>query len=179
MIVMKPASTTRSVLGTIAVSIVLHAAFTVGVPLALFRLTSGWRGVSIDLGNWRWLGAPTVAAGAWCYAWSLCRLLRIRTSALPGLTPLALETKGLYAYVRHPLLLGVVLILVGEAVIAQSLALAMYAASYWLALDRFVAMSEERDLHRVFSDRYAQYCRDVPRWLPRLRRPRGGSSKAF
>jgi len=157
----------RSVLLTIAAAVALHAAFTVSVPLILLHMVDG-RARIFAFGLWPWFGIPVVFAGVACYVWALGQLLRRKTSALPGMAPVALETTGLYSHVRNPVLLGVVLILAGEAVNARSLLLAIYAAIYWLALDRLVAVREERDLCVVFGDRYLDYCRNVPRWLPKF-----------
>jgi protein-S-isoprenylcysteine O-methyltransferase Ste14 len=60
-----------------------------------------------------------------------------------------------------------VLILFGEAFFLGSFALLVYALAYWLWLNAFVARKEEPDLLREFGDTYADYCRDVPRWIPR------------
>ncbi|WP_419162233.1 methyltransferase family protein [Candidatus Palauibacter sp.] len=78
-----------------------------------------------------------------------------------------LVTDGWYARTRHPLLLGVVLILLGEALFFSSAALLSYALAYWLWLTVFVVLKEEPDLRRIFD----AYCRDVPRWIPRPNRP--------
>ena len=71
---------------------------------------------------------------------------------------------------RHPLLLGVVLILLGEAIAAASLPLLTFALAYWLWLHAFVSVKEERDLGQAFGKQYASYAARVPRWIPRLRR---------
>jgi len=36
-------------------------------------------------------------------------------------------------------------------------------------LSLFVPLYEERDMERRFGEEYREYCRRVPRWLPRLR----------
>ena len=54
-------------------------------------------------------------------------------------------------------------ILIGEAVLFSSLAVASYALTYWLWLTAFVALKEEPDLRRAFGAQFDAYCRDVPR----------------
>ncbi len=109
-----------------------------------------------------WASAPTL------YASSAARLLRSDTSAIPGAKPAVLITDGWYARTRNPLLLGVVTILLGEAVLFLSPALAGYALTYWLWLTVFVILKEESDLRRAFGAQFHAYCHDVPRWIPRL-----------
>jgi protein-S-isoprenylcysteine O-methyltransferase Ste14 len=78
-----------------------------------------------------------------------------------------LETAGWYSHVRHPLLLGVVLILLGEAVFWHSFILLAYALAYWTVLNAFVVWREEPELQLAFGEAYTRYCRVVPRWIPR------------
>lgn len=120
------------------------------------------------VGHFRWLGAALAILGICLYVTSSARLLRSQASAIPGAKPTVLVTDGWYARTRNPVLLGVVSILFGEAVLCSSLALAVYALTYWLWLTVFVISKEEPDLRHVFSERFDAYCRDVPRWIPKF-----------
>jgi hypothetical protein len=78
-----------------------------------------------------------------------------------------LTTTGPYAYTRNPLYLGSMLIAFGFAVAAHSwwtaLALAiLFTLIYWPTI-----RSEEEFLRGHFSD-FAEYCRRVPRLIPRF-----------
>lgn len=157
----------------VCIAAALHGVFTLGLPWLLWVITSDLGGALVPLGPARWLGLLGVAFGVYLYLWALVRLLRRGTSALPGKKPTALETGGWYARVRHPLLLGVVCILLGEAVITQSTVLLGYALLYWLCLNLFVAWREEPELRATFGEAYTNYCREVPRWIPRLGRAGG------
>jgi protein-S-isoprenylcysteine O-methyltransferase Ste14 len=152
---------------TICIAAALHGIFTISVPWLLLEATGDRRWASVPLGPVRGIGLLGIVFGIYLYLWALRRLLSRQTSALPGTRPTALETAGWYARVRHPLLLGVVLILLGEAVAAQSLVLLSYALLYWLWLNLFVARREEPDLRAAFGETYLEYCRRVPRWIPR------------
>lgn len=160
----------NEVLKTICIAAALHGIFTISVPWLLIEAIGDRRWASVPLGPVRWIGLLGVAVGLYLYLWALLRLMRRQTSALPGQPPTALEIAGWYSRVRHPLLLGVVLILIGEAIAAQSVILLSYSLLYWLWLNLFVARREEPELHAAFGDAYAAYCRQVPRWLPRFAR---------
>lgn len=67
---------------------------------------------------------------------------------------------GFYLYVWAAILLA-------EAVFFSSAALLAYALAYWLWLTLFVVLKEEPDLRRTFGEAFDDYCRDVPRWMPR------------
>jgi protein-S-isoprenylcysteine O-methyltransferase Ste14 len=65
--------------------------------------------------------------------------------------------------------LGGCLILLGEVVMFESLILLAYLLFIWLAFHLFVVFYEEPHLGKLFGPAYAEYCRNVPRWIPSLR----------
>jgi protein-S-isoprenylcysteine O-methyltransferase Ste14 len=50
-------------------------------------------------------------------------------------------------------------------------ALAIYALVVGFLFHLFVVVIEEPSLRGKFGASYEEYCRVVPRWLPRLKRP--------
>ncbi len=60
---------------------------------------------------------------------------------------------------------GVMMILIGEAVFFQSSSLFIYLIFIFLAFNLFVVLVEEPRLRKDFGNDYDQYCRDVPRWF--------------
>lgn len=77
-------------------------------------------------------------------------------------------TSGPYAYVRNPMITGVVLILAGEALMLGSWAVGIWALVF-LALNMFYfPLSEEPGLRKRFGKEYEEYCQNVPRYIPRL-----------
>jgi protein-S-isoprenylcysteine O-methyltransferase Ste14 len=79
---------------------------------------------------------------------------------------------GLYRYVRNPMYLAVLAAIVGQALLLGQLELLAYAAVVALAFVAFVHWYEEPTLHRQFGEEYEKYRRQVPGWIPRLRRNR-------
>ncbi len=63
--------------------------------------------------------------------------------------------------------MGVVLVVVGEAVLSGRVVLFGYAALMAIGYHLFVRYYEEPTLGRVFGEAYARYREAVPRWLPR------------
>ena len=80
--------------------------------------------------------------------------------------------RGLYRYVRNPMYISVVRVLGGECLFFRSWVLARYLAWCFAIFFLVVLFYEEPVLRSKFGPAYKQYCRDVPCWLPRLRRPR-------
>jgi protein-S-isoprenylcysteine O-methyltransferase Ste14 len=110
----------------------------------------------------RWVGGGVMAAGAFVIVWGIRSLGRNLT---PGTEPLAgaeLVTTGAYAYVRHPIYAGVVLLLTGYTLAWSNWTLALLMGL--LALQYFQAKAgvEERWLMKRFPA-YQAYMRHVPR----------------
>ena len=113
------------------------------------------------------VGAPLIAAGAALLLWSGFGFAFIgHGTPTPYDEPRELVVWGPYRWVRNPMYVGVLIVLVGEA-IAFSAALLVYAALVWLAFHAFVVGYEEPHLAARFGASYETYRRTVPRWLPR------------
>ena len=75
---------------------------------------------------------------------------------------------GPYAYVRNPMITGVVLILIGEALMLGSLAVGIWAVLFLIINMFYFPLSEEPGLRKRFGKEYEEYCKYVPRYIPRL-----------
>ena len=75
---------------------------------------------------------------------------------------------GFYRHVRNPMYVGVVGIIIGQALLFSDIRLLAYAALAWLAFHAFILGYEEPTLRRQFGDEYVTFRKNVPRWLPRL-----------
>jgi protein-S-isoprenylcysteine O-methyltransferase Ste14 len=80
-----------------------------------------------------------------------------------------LVVTGFYRYVRNPMYVAVISAILGQSMILGNLTLVLYAALGWLVSHLFVVIYEEPTLRRKFGDEYAEFCANVPRWIPRLR----------
>jgi protein-S-isoprenylcysteine O-methyltransferase Ste14 len=85
-----------------------------------------------------------------------------------------LTITGPYAYVRNPLYLGSILIAAGFALTLLSWAFAGALAVMFVAIYVPVIASEERFLRSAFPG-FTEYCRRVPRLIPRLTPARLGT----
>ena len=75
---------------------------------------------------------------------------------------------GPYAYVRNPMITGIVLILLGEALMLFSWAIALWTVIFLIINMFYFALSEEPGLRKRFGQEYEEYSRNVPRYIPRL-----------
>lgn len=118
-----------------------------------------------------WAGLAPLVAGAgvllrciWDFA------AAGRGTLAPVDPPTVLVVRGPYRYVRNPMYVGVLWVLLGEAMLFWSVPLLVYAAAFFAMAHAFVTLYEEPALRRRFGASYEAYARDVRRWLPR--RPR-------
>ncbi len=81
-----------------------------------------------------------------------------------------LITAGPYAFVQHPLYFGTFLLGVGFCVIVGNLWIGVAALAAFLMTYRRKMSEEEGRLADEWAREYAAYRREVPRWLPGLRR---------
>jgi len=88
--------------------------------------------------------------------------------------PRHLVVRGPYRFVRNPMYLGMVLVLLGELSLAFSLGFAGYIAGWFACIHLLVVLYEEPTLRRKFGADYERYTKEVGRWLPSLHRKDGG-----
>ncbi len=110
--------------------------------------------------------------GAWCM-WLF--VSKGKGTPAPIDPPRHLVVSGPYRWVRNPMYVAVMTILVGESAFFGSGALLAYAGICLVAFSAFVRLYEEPTLRRTFGPAYEEHCRNVPRWIPR--RPRRGGHR--
>jgi protein-S-isoprenylcysteine O-methyltransferase Ste14 len=151
---------------------------TLGAMAALFlarRITLG-----ADLGtNW-WLIALAIPCAVFWIAVAIQRRRRLTFRVLAGWPELlrdqpgVLLTDGIYATMRHPRYVEVVLGTAAYCLVANYVgAYIVLAAS--IAMLYVVVVLEERELRRRFGEAYDAYAQRVPRFIPRY--SRGAATK--
>ena len=151
---------------TLIFTILVPGSITVGAPYLL--LSSRLEIYSFQSGSLRLMGILPLAFGTVVYlrcAWDFA--FAGRGTPAPVDPPRVLVTRGLYGMVRNPIYVGVLLILAGEAMLFESVTLLFYAFLLWLVFHLFVVFYEEPTLQEKFGAAYEEYCKAVPRWIPR------------
>lgn len=114
------------------------------------------------------VGFALLAAGVTLVAGAIHLFVRLGHGTLaPWDPPRAFVVAGLYRHCRNPMKLGLFAVLLGEAVVLGSWPLLVWFAGFAAANVVYVRVSEEPALATRFGRRYAEYCRHVPRWIPR------------
>ncbi len=75
---------------------------------------------------------------------------------------------GLYRFVRNPMYISVVPLVLGQAALFGDLRLVWYGLALWLGFHLFLVLYEEPTLRSTFGDKYRDFCAHVRRWIPRL-----------
>lgn len=73
---------------------------------------------------------------------------------------------GPYRYCRNPMITGVLLILLGEALFLHSFSVLIWAGIFIICNTIYFVLFEEPALYKKFGEEYAQYKQRVPRWIP-------------
>lgn len=141
--------------------------FGLTVGLAFIRKPRGASIMSLRTDHVAWLGGGILLAGIALHLWSTVSLARgeRHRASEPG----ALVAVGPFRYVRHPVYLAGITMLLGVGLLYPS----------WQATDLLVPLGllayfhvavirvEEPELRRRFGRTYDEYCERVPRWIPR------------
>ena len=160
---------------TLIFTVLVPGTIAVWIPYRLVA-SPGPRG-SIPLGSFRYAGLAAMLIGALMYLWCAWDFAFAgKGTPAPIDPPRELVVRGLYKYVRNPMYIGVLSLVLGQAVWFEAVTLFAYAGLVFLLFSAFVFFYEEPALKRKFGDSYKRYCETVPRWLPRLGR-RPGAAK--
>jgi protein-S-isoprenylcysteine O-methyltransferase Ste14 len=114
----------------------------------------------------RWvLGGATLLAGLALQTTFIAAFSRKGTAVEPWKPTTAIVTTGPYRLTRNPAYLGMALIYVGIALLADSLWVLAPLPLVIAAIDRGVIAREERYLERKFGREYLDYKQRARRWI--------------
>jgi protein-S-isoprenylcysteine O-methyltransferase Ste14 len=86
----------------------------------------------------------------------------------PVFPPRRLVVSGSYRYVRNPMYVAVVSLILGQGLIFGDIGIFVYGICVWLIMHIFILIYEEPTLRRTFAAEFAKFSANVPRWIPRL-----------
>jgi protein-S-isoprenylcysteine O-methyltransferase Ste14 len=152
-------------LRSILFALLLPGTVTVAVPYLIVHQTHAAQFEHWTL--WRWLGLLPISVGVAIVVWCIWDFAASgRGTLAPVDPPRQLVVRGPYRCVRNPMYVGVVVILLGEALLFQSFPLVVYTIFFFVAVQCFVVLYEEPALRRKFGESYEAYCHRVHRWRP-------------
>jgi len=153
-ILLLPVTVTLAVPYYITSRTAFSGAWPAATPLGLTAILAGACVLAAGLG--------LICTTVWQFA------TRGRGTLAPWDPPKHLVVAGVYRYVRNPMITGVILVLLGEALGLRSGAVLTWAAVFFAINATYIPLLEEPLLERRFGNEYSEYKAHVPRWLPRV-----------
>ena len=124
-------------------------------------------GGNVSFGFWFFAGVIVMGVGFGLAVTGLRTLIANRTTPSPIQIERArtLVTSGLYQFTRNPMYLGMVIFLIGIAVILGSVALLAGPTLFIVYITQFQILPEERVMAQKFGADYTAYKNRVRRWI--------------
>ena len=117
-----------------------------------------------------WVALLAASIGLGFSIWTATLFMKFgEGTPAPWHPPKKLIVRGPYCYVRNPMITGVLLILLAEAMLFQSWPIAVWMMVFFIGNAIYFPLIEEKGLEKRFGDDYRGYKAHVPRWIPRLR----------
>ena len=111
------------------------------------------------------LGRGITLLGLAMILWPVMQFLLAHTGLVPFSKATTLVTTGLYRLTRNPMYLGMVLILLGAALVFGSLGALLPLPLFVIIIQRRFILGEERFLEATFGNEYRAYRQRVRRWI--------------
>jgi len=117
-----------------------------------------------------WPALPAATLGFGLSAWTVSLFMKFGAGTpAPWDPPKNLVIRGPYCHVRNPMISGVLLMLMAEAMLLQSWPIAVWMTFFFIGNAIYFPLIEEKGLEKRFGTDYREYKAHVPRWIPRLR----------
>ena len=130
------------------------AALAFTLPVA--PLLSGWQ---------RAIGLVPIAAGVWLNLAADRAFEELGTTVRPLERSSALATGGVFRLSRNPMYLGMILMLIGVALLLGALSPLLVAAGFAAIIDTRFVPAEEQMLAETFGDAWTAYRDRTRRWI--------------
>ena len=155
----------RAALGSAAFFVVAPGTVVGLVPWLLtgWRAEPGWPGWAAAL------GVMLIVAGLIPLVHAFTEFARAGGTPAPPAPTRRLVVSGFNRYVRNPMYVGVVTMIVGQWLVLGRPAVLVWAGLVWLSTAAFVRLYEEPTLADTYGAEYDAYRAAVPAWRPRLR----------
>jgi protein-S-isoprenylcysteine O-methyltransferase Ste14 len=144
----------------------MHGFFTFYLPYQVASLAIPF----FDFGILRYFALPLWITGTLIVIWCSVDIIRLGRGTPAHLDPpKSLIVNGLYRYIRNPIYLGALLVVLGYLLWFGSCLLIIYFLFAAFGFYILVVMIEEPVLRNMFGVEYEEYCKNVPRWIPRIK----------
>lgn len=148
---------------------ILLLPFNVVVTIPCFILYfSGYHYNSPDI-KYLIAGILLLSAGLFLAGWTMVLFNNVGKGTLaPWNPPENLVVKGPYCYVRNPMIIGVLLVLISEYFLLNAIEILWWTVLFFIINNIYFYVFEERQLENRFGEEYKKYKKNVPMWIPRF-----------
>jgi protein-S-isoprenylcysteine O-methyltransferase Ste14 len=157
----------RAWVGTLVFLVVTPGVVAGLIPGLITRWRIPWTGGSL------WpvaiVAAVAVLSGIAVLLDAFVRFARADGTPAPPMPTAHLVVVGPYRYVRNPMYLAVLAIILGQALLFGSVATLVYGGVVLLAVVLFVVGYEQPTLEDEYGEEYREYRRHVRGWIPQAR----------
>ena len=157
----------NSTLNHIKNIIILPVNVTVVIPYVLFQYVS--KKHIIEDNSWILvLGALLIITGVSLFSYTVFLFKKKGNGTLAPWDPTTkLVVVGPYRHTRNPMILGVLTILLGEALFFNAQIIMLWTLLFFMINTLYFQFIEEPKLEHKFGKAYLHYKKNVPRWIPR------------
>ena len=140
---------------------------TVGVYVPVLIARGRPAAAGLPLG----VACALLVVGGGLYAWCVWNFALLgQGTPAPIDAPKALVIRGPYRFTRNPMYAGVLMVILGWAVLFRAPVLGGYALGVACCFHLFIVLYEEPHLRGVFGREFDDYTTRVGRWWPRVKR---------
>lgn len=157
------------------IAVLGSALFFIVAPTTLAGLVPWWithwefRPPFFDFYATRGVGILLIVAGLPGIVDSFARFaLQGLGTPAPIAPPKNLVVTGLYRYVRNPIYIALVAVILGQAALFGDQRLITYGVLLWLFFHAWIVALEEPELVSRLGTEFEDFRANVPRWIPRL-----------
>ncbi len=116
-------------------------------------------------GMWYLIGIAPITLGLIVAGGAAWQFSKAETNIVPLTESTTLVTGGMFTFTRNPMYLGMVLVLVGTALLLNDLWPWLVIVPFWFVIRLAFVRPEETLMVETFGEQYVEYQGRVRRWL--------------
>lgn len=114
---------------------------------------------------WSLIGILPIVFGIVLNIWTDKQFSKKNTTVKPFGKPTSLLVSGPFKISRHPMYLGMTLILLGISIFLGSAILFIFPVLFFVLMNFLFIKYEEKNMEKIFTDGYREYKKKVRRWI--------------
>lgn len=115
-------------------------------------------------------GIVLLFCGLFLAIWTMILFHKIGKGTLaPWAHTKKLVVQGPFKYVRNPMIIGILSILISESLILNTSNIFYWAVLFFIINCIYFKAFEEKQLIRNFGEEYIEYRKNVPMWIPKFK----------